>query len=64
MITSVDADGDGVYDSELDCLWLIIAEKDSLVELKFSHFSLAMNIGDDKDNYVSVSSAEQVFSQG
>ena len=64
LITSVDADGDGMYDNELDCLWLIIADKDSLIELKFSHFNLAIDFGDYQNDYVSVSSVEQVYPQG
>ena len=39
-ITSVDRDGDGYYDFNLECRWLIIAENGSLVELKFPHFRI------------------------
>lgn len=39
-IKSVDRNGDHLYENDLDCLWLIIAEKGYVIELKFRHFDL------------------------
>ena len=53
-ISSINRDWDGLYDDDLFCRWLIVAEKGSLVELSFRNFDLEDTFSC-TDDYVAVS---------
>ena len=44
-ITAPDADGDGLYDNNADCWWVIVAQNDSAVEISFHFLDLQKHIG-------------------
>ena len=40
VIMSVDRDGDGMYDNNLECVWVIVAPNTTLIELVFSSMEI------------------------
>ena len=40
MIRSLDVDGDGHYEDNLDCIWIIVAPEDKVIRIEFANFSL------------------------
>ncbi|MEW8548225.1 MAG: CUB domain-containing protein [Candidatus Thiodiazotropha sp.] len=49
---SMDLDGNGLYDTEAYCQWLIVGERDAVIELTFLTFELE---ADTKCNFDAVS---------
>jgi len=38
--TSLDIDSDGSYESDLDCVWTVVATGNTIVNLQFASFEL------------------------
>lgn len=40
MIRTVDKDGDGIYEPNLDCVWTIIAPEGKIIRLQFFYVNM------------------------
>ena len=52
-IRSVDRDGDGLYDNNLECVWVIVAPEATVIELKILYMDIEWHKTCDSD-YVRV----------
>jgi cubilin len=64
-ITSLDVDGDGSYEPELNCQWTVVAPPGKVVKLRFTRFQLEMRQNDTHRecwDYVEIRNGEGPFS--